>query len=46
MKELRQVVTMEVMSGCNAHELSKEQKQRALQYSMFLKEKRCRRIKG
>ena len=46
MKELHQIVTMKVMSGCNAHELSKEQKQRALQYLMFLKEKRCGRIKG
>jgi hypothetical protein len=31
--------------GCNAHELCKEQKQRDLQYLMFLKEMRCRQIK-
>jgi hypothetical protein len=37
---------MKVMSGCNAHELSKEQKQKALQYLMFLKEKRGGQIKG
>jgi hypothetical protein len=46
MKELTQVVTMEVMSGCHAHELTREQKRRALRYLMFLKEKRCGRIKG
>jgi hypothetical protein len=46
MKELTQVVTMEVMSGCHVHELTREQKRRALRYLMFLKEKSCGRIKG
>jgi hypothetical protein len=46
MKELRQVVVMDVMSGCHARELSREQKKRALQYLMFLKQKRCGLIKG
>jgi uncharacterized protein YeaC (DUF1315 family) len=46
MKELSQVVVMEVMSGCDARELTREQKQKALRYLMFLKEKRCGRIKG
>jgi Reverse transcriptase (RNA-dependent DNA polymerase) len=46
MKELSQVVVMEVMSGCDARELTRAQKQKALRYLMFLKEKRCGRIKG
>ena len=46
MKELRQIVVMNVMSGCHAHELTREQKKRALKYLMFLKEKRCGCIKG
>ena len=46
MKELRQIVVMNVMSGCNAHQLTREQKKKALKYLMFLKEKRCGRIKG
>jgi hypothetical protein len=46
MKELRQVVVMDVMSGCHARELTREQKKRALRYLMFLKQKRCGLIKG
>jgi hypothetical protein len=39
-------VVKNVMSGCNAHELTREQKKKALKYLMFLKEKRCGCIKG
>ena len=46
MKELNQVVVMGVMSGCDAQTMSPEQKRKALRYLMFLKEKRCGRIKG
>ena len=46
MKELRQVVLMDVMSGRHARDLTQEQKKRALRYLMFLKEKRCGMIKG
>ena len=46
MKELNQVVVMGVMSGCDARTMSPEQKRKALRYLMFLKEKRCGRIKG
>ena len=48
MKELRQVILMDVMSGCHARELSKDEKRRALRYKylMFLKQKRCGMIKG
>jgi hypothetical protein len=46
MKELGQLIIMDVIKGCFAHQLTREQKQKALQYLMFLKEKRCGRIKG
>jgi Reverse transcriptase (RNA-dependent DNA polymerase) len=46
MKELRQLIVMNVMSGCNPHELSSDQKRKSLKYLMFLKEKRCGQIKG
>ena len=46
LKELRQLVLMKVMSGVQSHELSTTQKRKALKYLMFLKEKRCGRIKG
>ena len=47
MKELHQIVVMNVMSECKSHELTLEhQKKKALSYLMFLKEKRCGRIKG
>jgi hypothetical protein len=41
-KELHQIITLHVMSGCMPGSLSSEQKQKALRYLMFLKEKRCR----
>ena len=34
------------MKGCNANALTKQQKKAALKYLMFLKQKRCGRIKG
>ena len=37
---------MKVMSGVKADKMTREQKRRALKYLMFLKEKRCGRIKG
>jgi hypothetical protein len=46
MKELRQVILMDVMSGCHARELSRDEKKRALRYLMFLKQKRSGMIKG
>ena len=46
MKELKQLIVMNVMAGCDAHKLTREQKKKSLKYLMFLKEKRCGRIKG
>ena len=46
MKELRQVILMDVMSGCYARELSRDEKRKALRYLMFLKQKRCGMMKG
>jgi hypothetical protein len=46
MKELGQLIVMKVMSGCNSRELTPDQKKKSLKYLMFLKEKRCGRIKG
>jgi len=46
MKELHQIVVMNVMSGCKSHKLTPEKKRKALEYLMFLKEKRCGQIKG
>jgi Reverse transcriptase (RNA-dependent DNA polymerase) len=46
MKELGQLIVMKVMSGCNSRELTPDQKKNSLKYLMFLKEKRCGRIKG
>ena len=40
MKELRQVILMDVMSGCHARDLTREEKRRSLRYLMFLKQKR------
>jgi hypothetical protein len=37
---------LNVISGCSLDQLTKQQKQKALRYLMFLKEKRCGRIKG
>jgi hypothetical protein len=46
MKELCQLVIMKVMNGTKSHKLTNKQKRKALKYLMFLKEKRCGRIKG
>ena len=46
MKELEQLVYRKVMKGRKAHELTRNHKRAALKYLMFLKEKRCGRIKG
>jgi hypothetical protein len=46
MKELEQLVYRKVMKGRKSHELTQDQKKAALRYLMFLKEKRCGRIKG
>ena len=45
-KELGQLILMKVMSGVHAHQLTQTQKKRALKYLMFLKEKRCGRVKA
>ena len=45
MKELEQLVYWKVMKGRKSHELTREQKRAALPYFIFLREKRCRRIK-
>ena len=46
MKELEQLVYPKVMEGRKSHDLTREQKRAALRYLMFLKEERCRQIKG
>ena len=46
MIELKQLLYRKVMEGRNARTLTKEQKRAALRYLMFLKEKRCGKIKG
>jgi Reverse transcriptase (RNA-dependent DNA polymerase) len=46
MVELEQLLYSKVMDGCKAGDLSKEQKKAALKYLMFLKQKRCGKIKG
>ena len=46
MKELRQLVYREVMEGCKSGDLTTAQKEAALKYLMFLKQKRCGKIKG
>ncbi|KAG7352856.1 reverse transcriptase RNA-dependent DNA polymerase [Nitzschia inconspicua] len=45
-KELRQLLTRNVMHGVHSQELTQEQRRAALRYLMFLKEKRCGTIKG
>ena len=44
--ELKQLHDREVMQPIHADELSHEQKKASLQYLMFLKQKRCGKIKG
>ena len=46
MKELEQLLYRKVMRGRKANTLTKEEKKSALTYLMFLKEKRCGKIKG
>jgi hypothetical protein len=46
MQELGQLIIMDDIKGCSPGQLTKQQKQKALWYLMFLKEKRCGRIKG
>jgi hypothetical protein len=46
MKELAQFITMDVTKGCFAHQLIKEQQKKALQYLMFLKEKKMWAYQG
>ena len=45
-KELKQLHDREVLQPIHAEELSREQKRASLQYLMFLKKKRCGKIKG
>ena len=45
-KELEQLVYRKVMQGRSAGQLTAAQKKAALRYLMFLKQKRCGRIKG
>ena len=46
MNELEQIVYRRVMRGKHAHELTREDKRAALRYLMFLKQKRCGKIKA
>ena len=46
MKELKQIVYQKVMEGRKSGELTTAQKKAALKYLMFLKQKRCGKIKG
>jgi hypothetical protein len=45
MKELGQLILMDIIKGCLAHQMSCKQKHKALRYLMVLKEKRCSCIK-
>jgi hypothetical protein len=38
MQELGQLILMNVISGCSPDQLTKQQKQKALRYLMFLKD--------
>ena len=46
MKELDQIIQRKVMRGRRAGELSRQEKENALKYLMFLKEKRCGRLRA
>lgn len=46
MKELEQLLYRKVMHGRKSHELTQAEKRGALQYLMFLIQKRCGKIKG
>ncbi len=45
-KELEQLLYRKVMHGKRSKELTRDQKRAALRYLMFLKQKRCGKIKG
>ena len=45
-KEMKQLHDRDTIEPCVAASLSREQRKKALQYLMFLKRKRCGRIKG
>jgi hypothetical protein len=45
-KELKQLDYLDVIQPVDKKELSREERQRALNYHMFLKEKRCGKIKA
>ena len=45
-KELEQLIYRKVMHGKKSQELTREQKRAALRYLIFLKQKRCGKIKG
>ena len=45
-KELEQLIYRKVMHGRKAKELTRDQKRATLRYLMFLKQKRCEKIKG
>ena len=46
MKELQQLIDQRVMRPRDANTLSRGKKKNALKYLMFLKEKRCGKVKG
>ena len=46
MKELQQLIDQRVMHPCDATTLSRSEKYSAMKYLMFLKEKRCGKVKG
>jgi hypothetical protein len=46
MKELKQLNDLDVISPCKPEDLSREEVKNALPYLMFLKRKRCGKIKG
>jgi hypothetical protein len=45
-KELQQLIVLKVMTGCLLSDMTAQQKVKSLKYLMFLKEKRCGKIKG
>ena len=46
LQELKQLHNMKVISPCDPSKMTREQVKRALNYLMFLKRKRCGKIKG
>ena len=45
-KEMKQLHDREVIEPTKASDMTRDEKRRALRYLMFLKKKRCGRIKG